>query len=641
MASTSSSRHAPLASTPARGAPLHTSGHTAPAGADPYRDFVAAPLKLFETAARLKSKPAYWVRDVDGWQATSWQDYASQVRAAAEALMALGVARGDAVAILSFNCPAWSVTAFAAMAIGAVPVGIYWTSASADIHYILNHCKAPLLLVEDDASMARVCAIGDQLMHLRTVVQIRGETSPGLRGKQVLRWASFMTLGDILPAHSATAAQALALKARMEGISPSDTGALIYTSGTTGPSKAVVLSHGNLWWVATTLRTLFDSNENDRVISYLPLAHIAELMGSLHNQAHIGFAVYFARSIDQLSEHLKEVRPTIFFGVPRVWEKMQAAIEAKLQTATGLKAQMAHWALDVGQRWHAQEMAGHEPGAWLSLQRQLAQRLVYGKVKAALGFDRARLLISGAAPISPHSLRFFTGLDLPVRELYGQSEACGPSTFNLPGATRVGSVGQPMPGTEVGVAEDGELMVRGPHIFQGYQGQIAETAQTMCGDWLLSGDLGHIDEDGYVYITGRKKDLIITSGGKNISPANIEAALMDSHLIEHAVVCGDGRHFLSALLTLEAPALAALAQASGLSGLSQGALLSHPQVLQSVQDVVNAVNAQQAKVAHIRKFALLPEPLTIEGGELTPTLKVKRKVVLARQQALIDALYAN
>jgi long-chain acyl-CoA synthetase len=393
--------------------------------------------------------------------------------------------------------------------------------------------------------------------------------------------------------------------------------------------------------VANTLKTLFQADESDRVISYLPLAHIAEQMGSMHNQAYVGFAVYFARSIEQLGEHLKEVRPTIFFGVPRVWEKMQIAIEAKLESATGLKAQIARWAMGVGQHWHQREMAGQPPGLWLDLQRQLAHRLVFRKVKQALGFDQARLLSTGAAPISPGSLLFFNGLDLAVRELYGQSEACGPSTISLPGSTRLGSVGKPLPGTELAVADDGELLIRGPHIFQGYLGQPGSTAQTMQGDWLLSGDLGHIDEDGYVYITGRKKDLIITSGGKNISPANIEAALMDDHLIAYAVVCGDGRHYLTALLTLEEPPLIELACLHGLGDLDAQALRAHPLVLGALQQVVDHVNEQLARAAQIRKFTVLGEPFTIEGGELTATLKVKRRVVLVRQEAVIAALYAE
>lgn len=597
-----------------------------------FAEFIAPPVQLFETANRVGDKPAYWVRGDTAWQATSWREHAAQVRQAARALLALGVQPGQAVAILSFNRPEWATTAYAAMSIGAVPVGIYWTSASADIEYILNHCQAPVLVLEDADRLARVQASAATLTHLRHIVQINGVPSTAT----ALSWAGFMALGDT----AQRSQQDTQINQRLTSIRPGDTGTLIYTSGTTGPSKAVVLSHGNLWWVSNTLGRLFHADENDRMLSYLPLAHIAEQMGTMHNQVYAGFAVYYARSIEQLGDHLKEVRPTVFFGVPRVWEKMQAAIEAKLAQATGIKAKLATWALDVGRRWHELDLADQPAGPWLNLQKALAHRLIHSKVQEALGFDQARLLSTGAAPISPESLRFFSGLGLVVRELYGQSEACGPSTLSLAGSTRVGSVGKPLPGTEIRAADDGELLIRGPHIFQGYMGQPAATAQTLIDGWLLSGDLGHVDEDGYVHITGRKKDLIITSGGKNISPANIESALMDCALIEYAVVCGDGRNYLCALLTLEPQALAEFARTHGLQSLSLDALRQHPKVMQAVQDAVDAVNDKQARVAHIRKFAVLADGLSIEGGELTPTLKVKRKVVLERQQAVIQALYS-
>ncbi|MBI3383049.1 MAG: long-chain fatty acid--CoA ligase [Aquabacterium sp.] len=599
-----------------------------------FADFIAPPVKLFETAANLAGRPAYWVRGEHSWQATSWQDYAQQVKQAARALLSLGVERGDAVAILSFNRPQWAITAYAAMSIGAIPVGIYWTSSTADIEYILNHCKAPVLVIEDADRFARLQACALNLTHLRTVVQLDG-TPQAMSTCQTLPWQDFMLQG--LSAQASE--QDLVINKRLSAIQAEDTATLIYTSGTTGPSKAVVLSHGNLWWVADSLGKLFHADEDDRMLSYLPLAHIAEQMGTMHNQVYAGFAVYFAKSIEQLGEHLKEVKPTVFFGVPRVWEKMQAAIEAKLQQATGVKAKLATWAMAVGQRWNELDMAGQRPGLWLDLQKSLAHKLIYRKVQEALGFDQARMLSTGAAPIAPESLKFFHGLNILVRELYGQSEACGPSTLSLPGSTRVGTVGKPLPGTDVRVAEDGELLIRGPHIFKGYMGQPTATAETIVDGWLLTGDLGRLDADGYVYITGRKKDLIITSGGKNISPANIEAALMDSHLIEYAVVCGDGRNYLTALLTLEAQGLADFAKAHG---LTQGPdLHQHPKVQEALQHAVDHVNEQQARVAQIRKFAVLTQPFSIEGGELTPTLKVKRKVVLERQHALIQSLYAN
>ncbi len=264
---------------------------------------------------------------------------------------------------------------------------------------------------------------------------------------------------------------------------------------------------------------------------------------------------------------------------------------------------------------------------------------MYDKVKAALGMDQACLLISAAAPIAPETLRFFSGLDLLIREGYGQSEACGPTTVSLAGSTRIGSVGKPLAGTEVRIAPDGEIQVRGPHVFQGYLGMPEDTAQTLVDGWLQSGDLGHIDADGYLYVSGRKKDLLITSGGKNISPANLEAELMDLPLVEHGIVCGDGRHFLTALLTLKPDALETFLQAHGVQGLDMAVACRHPLVLAELQKGIDDINRHQARVAWIRKFTVLPEPLSIDTGALTATMKIKRKVVLERHREAVEAMY--
>lgn len=590
------------------------------------QNFVSTPARFVQTAVRHAEQPAYFVREADGWQATTWHDHADQVEAAARALLVLGVNPGDVVCVLGFNRPEWVVMDMAAMMIGAVPAGIYWTSPANEVEYILNHARSPVLLVDSDERLRMVTAMRGQLPHLQRVIRMKGASEP----EGALSWEAFMALGE--------ARWQTLVERRLQALRPQDPGTHIYTSGTTGPSKAVVLSHANLAWSATALSQSLKSSAQDRVISYLPLAHVAEQMISVHTPALMGFPIYFARSLDELSEHLKEVRPTVFFGVPRVWEKMHAAIQAKLAGATGVKKHLAAWALGVGQRWHETVLAGRQPGPWLNWQKQLAGRLVHRKVKEAIGLDQAHMLSSGAAPIAAEKLKFMTGLDLVIREVYGQSETCGATSLSTEGATRIGSVGRPLPGVDMRVADDGEILVRGPHIFQGYAGSPQATVDAMQGGWLFSGDLGHLDADGYLYITGRKKDLLITSGGKNISPGNIEAELMEVPLIEHAVVCGDGRHYLSALLTIDQAALAALAAARLVSGPD---LHRHPLVLEELQRGIDAVNARQARVAHIRKFSVLAKALSIDAGELTPTLKVKRKVVIERHRHLVDAMYGD
>jgi long-chain acyl-CoA synthetase len=374
----------------------------------------------------------------------------------------------------------------------------------------------------------------------------------------------------------------------------------------------------------------------DRLISYLPLAHIAERMLSVHGFAAFGPKLYFARSVAELSKHLVEVRPTLMFGVPRVWEKFYSAMREKLDSAMGAKARIADWAQATGRAWHRAVREGRTPSAVLDIQKRIAERLVYAKVKAAIGLDQARVLFSGAAPIAPEILEFLAGLDIVVYELYGQSETCGPTTTNLPGANRLGSVGRAVPGTELRIAPDGEVLVRDGKLFTEYTGRPDATAETLIDGWLYSGDLGQLDDDGYLFITGRKKDLIITAGGKNISPAAIEAALEAVPMIEHAVIYGDRKPYCVALVTLNPDHLAAFAKAHELptEGLAQSEA-----VRAEVRRGIDAVNEEQSRVAAIRKFAILPGRFTVETGELTATLKTKRAVIVERHKAVLEGMY--
>ena len=586
-----------------------------------------APQALVKIARRLGERPAYFVRGEGGWEPTLWRDMLAEVQAAGRALIAAGLQPGQPVCILGFNRPEWLVMAHAAMMAGGSAAGIYWTSAPPEVEYILNHSAAPVLLLEDGAQMAKIAMRRDALPGLKTVVAMRGAPVEG-----ALSWAEFLALGEG-PRRSELQAE---LERRMAAIHPTDLGGLIYTSGTTGHPKAVMLSHANLAWAAQTLNDAFELGVDDRLISYLPMAHVAEMVGTIHSPARMGNAIYFARSIDMLLDHMKEVRPTVYFGVPRLWEKMQAGLYAKIASATGFKAHLARWAMGVSQRWHTLDLEGRAKPFALDLQMTLARRLVLSKVRAALGLDQARLLISGAAPISLDNLRFFLGLDLVVRELYGQSEVCGPTTISHVGSTRLGAVGKPLKGLDLRIAPDGEVLVRSPGVFVGYAGQPEATSETLVDGWLHSGDLGRIDEQGYLHITGRKKDLIITSGGKNISPANIESALMGRPLIEHAVVVGDGRHFLSALLTLDAEAAAEFARCHG---LPVEGIAGHPLLREVLQKEVDDVNSELARVATIRKFVIIDGGLSIEKGQLTATLKIRRNAVIAQHRDVVEALY--
>jgi len=589
-------------------------------------EFLSTPQRLVDTAARLANAPACFTRGAESWAPTSWAALADQVRRAAGALIAMGVRPGDRVAILAYNRQEWVVADLAAMMAGAVPVGIYFTAAPSEVAFILEDCGAVALFAENAAQFAKLAGQETKLAALRRVVMMEGEATDPWQ----ITWPEYLRAGAATPEAE--------IAARMAGIQPAAAGTLLYTSGTTGAPKAVELSHAALCNCVEVLRQTMDFSPQDRTISYLPLAHIAEKMLSVHGFAAFGFQMYFARSVPELARHLPEVRPTLFFGVPRVWEKLAGTLRERLSAATGTKAKIAAWAQAVGRGWHKAAREGRQPGFALGVQYRLAARLVYGKVKAATGLDAARALFSGAAPIAPEVLEFLSGLDIVVLELYGQSETCGPTSTNLPGANRIGSVGRAVPGTELRIAEDGEVLVRDAKLLTGYAGRPDATAEALVDGWLYSGDLGRLDADGYLYITGRKKDLIITAGGKNISPAAIEAAAEAVPILEHVVVYGDRKPFLSALVTLNPEHLATLARQHNLpvEGLTQ-----HPIVLAEVQSGIDAVNAEQARVAQIRKYTILPGRFSVETGELTPTLKIKRAVVVARHLAALEAMYGE
>jgi long-chain acyl-CoA synthetase len=372
---------------------------------------------------------------------------------------------------------------------------------------------------------------------------------------------------------------------------------------------------------------------DDVNLSYLPLSHIAEQMCTLHMPATTGSTVYFAESIEKVPENLKDARPTVFFGVPRIWEKFHAVLAGKLAEATGAKKVLVDWARKVCSDVNAHRFRGEPIPRALEVQYRLADKLVISKIKTALGFDRVKELFSGAAPIAPDVLEFFASLDLPIKEIYGQSEDCGPTSCNLPGRTKLGTVGPPMPGLQVKIAEDGEICIKGPNVFLGYYKEPEATAEVLKDGWLCSGDLGAFDTHGFLSITGRKKEIIITAGGKNIAPKNIEALIKQSPLVGEAVVIGDRRKYLTALVTLDDAAARKL--------VPTGDLTTAAEIRAAIQATIDEANKTLARVEQIKKFVILARPFGIDTGELTPTMKIKRKVVAQKYAREIDSMYVE
>ena len=576
--------------------------------------FETIPHKILTRGRERGSAAAYAVRSGSGWNTTSWDGYAGEVEDAAKALIALGLDVGASVAILGTNTPHWVIFDVAAMAVGATPAGIYPTSSPDEAAYIINHSRSPIVLAQNEAQLAKILEKSDELPDLRTVVLMPGAASDA---PNVLSWNDFIAAGARVTSSE--------LDRRLAGLGPRDGATLIYTSGTTGPPKAVLLPHEALTSTVEAIQTIVDVGIDDDVISYLPLSHIAEQIVSIHAPAVMGHTVYYEPEITRLADTIKEVRPTAFFAVPRVWEKFHTGIEEKLAEASGVRAALASRAMAVGRAYMDDVNNGKTPGGLLGIQHGLFDKVVYAKVKAALGFDRCRFMFSSAAPLSPVIADFFAGLDMQVIQLYGQSECTGICAFNRPDWNRVGSVGPALPGTELRIAEDGEILVRGANVFLGYLHNPEATSDALDPDgWLRTGDVGHIDDGGFLFITDRKKDIIITAGGENVTPSEMEMTLQTHALIANAVVVGDARPYLTVLISIDE---------EGAAGLSEQEI--HAQVQQAVDDL----NAATARVRQLKKYTILDHPLSIEGGELTPTLKVKRKIVREHFSEAIEAMY--
>jgi len=583
------------------------------------------PSRLFRQQRIRPAQPAYLEKKHGSWRTTTWHEYADLVKRAGKALIALGLepnkARGaegvPTVCILGFNRPEWVITDLATMAIGGAPAGIYTTCSASEVQYIIHHAESKVVLVENEEQYKKVASKKSELPHLKHIVLMRDAAKPD--DPMVLTWDEFLKKGDSVEDQR--------FFQRIDALEPEGLATLIYTSGTTGPPKGVMLSHKNLAWTAAKAQELTDITSADVSLSYLPLSHIAEQMFSVHGPVTAGMSIWFAESIDKVPDNLKECRPTVFFGVPRIWEKFYAGIKGKMALADEKKKKLLDWALAVGARAAQFRSRGTPMPLPLLAQYKLAQKVIFSKLKQAVGLDRGRFFVSGAAPIAREVIEFFASLDILIYEVYGQSEDTGPTSFNRPNRTKFGSVGPAIPGVDVRIAKDDEILVRGPNVFLGYYKEPQATAETLIDGWLHSGDLGIFDDEGFLAITGRKKDIIITAGGKNVTPKNIEHALKQNPLIAEAVVIGDRRKYLTCLITLEPD------QAKKFGGDAQ--------VRAEIQKQVDRVNQDLARVEQIKKFAILEKAFTVETGELTPTLKLKRNVVQKKFAREIDSLYAG
>ncbi len=543
-------------------------------------------------------EPAYLEEQADDWRPVSWDEAAERVEALGRGLLARGVQHGDRVAVLSRTRLEWILLDWAVMSIGAVVVGLYPTSSAKECEYILEHCEAVLAFTEDEEQTRKLVSIRGSLPALREVIPFDRLDKLEAEGR-------------------------LAKHLRPEPVAEEDLATLIYTSGTTGPPKGCMLTHRNLVSAATRVVEGLQ-RPGDVVLLFLPLAHS---YGRLAHQAAAfrGSTVALVADVARVPAALAAVRPTVLPAVPRVYEKVHANTLGEIERAGGLRRRIGLWALGVGSRTSRARREGVAVSRTRALQERLAERLVFAKVRERLG-GRLRVGISGAAPLSTDVMEFFHALGVPVIEGYGLTETASSATVNEPGDFRIGTVGRPVEGAEVRLAEDGEILIRSDSVFAGYYKDPEATAAALTDDgWLRTGDVGEIDAQGFLKITDRKKDLIITAGGKNIAPQNLENALKSSRFVSHAIVVGDRRPYVTALLTLDEAEVAS-------SGRD-------PQEL--AQELIDGVNDDRTRVEQIKRFVILPRDFSEDQGEVTPTLKLRRKVIHEHFAEEIERLYAG
>jgi long-chain acyl-CoA synthetase len=589
--------------------------------------------KMFwDRISKSGDKPAQQWKRGGAWQTATWRQVGDAVREVAAGLIGLGRRRGEAVAILAGSRPEWVQADFAIFSIGGVTIPIYPTYPADLVQYIVNDAGVKTLIVEDAAQLAKVLEVRAKMDGLEQVVVIDGP-EPKESGGRVLTWAALREQG-----RAGLAGVKGELDRRIAEGKPDETATIVYTSGTTGPPKGVVQTHGNHMAALGSSGQTMAVDEADVHLLFLPLAHSFGRLESFTG-VYRGLTTAFAESIDKLRENLPEVRPHFICAVPRVFEKVYVGVLARAEAGSPLKKKIFHWAVGVGQQVSKLKQARQPVSGLLGLKYRIAEKLVFGKMQAALG-GRLRFAVSGGAPLSPEIARFFHGAGVLILEGYGLTETCPVLTFNRPTHFKFGSVGQALPGLEVKIAPDGEIMGRGPNIAKGYFKKPDATAEVFLGDgWFATGDIGRLDEDGFLFITDRKKDLIITAGGINIAPQNIENLLKGDPFISQVLVHGDKRPYPVALITLNPEELTAFAKAQNIAVPDVATLCKHPTVVGRVEKIVEQRNAELQSYAKIKKFQILPEDFTVDNGMLTPTLKVKRKVIREKYESVIDALY--
>ena len=570
------------------------------------------------------------------WEEQSWCDLGGHARRIAMALAADGLQPGEVAAILANTRREWSYADYGILLAGGVSSGIYPTDAASQVHYLCADCTARVLFVEDDEQLDKVLEVRDRLPLLSRVVVFDMEGLERLDDPMVMSLEAFEARGA---AHDE--ANPGEFERRLATRSSHDLAILIYTSGTTGKPKGAMLSHRNLCSVMERFAPELSAGENDDKMAFLPLCHVAERMVGQFLSLETGARLNYVENPETIAENIREIAPSIILCVPRVWEKFYSAVSIRLREATPLQRWVYGAALSIGYRVADRRLSGQPAGAGLLAAFGLARFLVLNNIRKAIGVNRMRWAISGAAPISPELIRWYHALGVPLYEGWGMSETTAGGSLNLPGAIRLGTIGRPQPWAEMKVSAQGEILIRGDSVFMGYLNQPDKTAEAIDSEgWLHTGDVGTVDADGFFRITDRMKDIIITAGGKNITPSEIENELKFSPYITDAVVIGDRRAFLTALVMIDHENVERFAQELNVPFTNFQSLCRTREVQELIQGEVDRVNAKFARVEQVKKFRLIEHKLTAEDEELTPTMKLKRKLVNEKYRDLIESMYS-
>jgi long-chain acyl-CoA synthetase len=576
-------------------------------------------------AEKYGAGPAVRYKNGDSWEDRSFSEVLEIVRPLALGLTALGIEKGDRVSILGNTRPEWTYFDFAALSIGATVVPIYQTNSPEECRYVLENSDSKVVVVEDPEQLQKIRQVRSALPALEQVILMTGEAEDALSAEDV--------------AASGREVDAGLWEQRYSAVTPADICTFIYTSGTTGPPKGCIISHGNYRAMLDMVNQTSVIEDEDVSYLYLPLAHSFALLIQLGSFDLGATLAYWERDPLKILPNLAELKPTYFPSVPRIFEKIYTAANSGMEKAGGVKKAIFDWSIKVGAKVREREHSGRKPGFLLAREYAFADKQVLSKIRNLFG-GRLRLAVSGAAPINPEILRFFDAAGVLVLEGWGMTETSTAATISTPDDFKVGTIGKPFPGCEVRIADDGEILVKGPNVFQGYHKNEEATRETIVDGWLHTGDIGEIDSDGFIKITGRKKDIIITAGGKNITPANLEAEIKQHPLVSQCVVVGDRRPYLVALVTLDPEEAVAYAGENGLP-TDPAELTQNPDVRAAIEAHVEKINQNFARVEQVKKIAILPYDLSQESGELTPTLKVKRAVVAQKHEGEIEKLYAG